>query len=152
MTAPHHARLTVTRAVSVYQPAVPFRIVSVWIDGDTGESRTQECPFVGVQVVRREEYFGSKCEPRRDPIPATPAPKDIVERGYGLDQLPDAILHPEHEVLFWEPSLPGIVSKRDLHLMGWDDSGLLIAPATMPSEWWEKEIADTIANLRTRKT
>lgn len=119
------------RTAQVFQPAVPLRVLGVWLD-DAGRVATQEYPFLGVQVSCVERYVGS------DRKGWVASPGDV---------------RVENVVLFWERN--GIAADqngitRDIDFRAIQDSvALIVAPATLPSELWDDMIASHADILRT---
>ncbi|MBN9521095.1 hypothetical protein J0H58_21680 [bacterium] len=136
---------TKTRAVTVYQPAVPLRAVAVYCDVVDGKPTFErdELFVMGVEVVVQDRYTHRPIpQTESDPTPETSRERDIKEAGYRLEATISGLA--DHQVLIWHDEYQCPVT-----LAEWEVSNarVIIGPRERPSEWWDKRFADAERGL-----
>ena len=134
--------IALSRGVSVYQPATPFRAIEVGRNND-GTFWQTELVVVGIQATTSDHWhYGGKLKLGQSPQePRTSNGEDLAAAGYVFDSYLGNVV--THDVLIWTEEM-GIEPVEEVRS---DNTRVITAPASMPEEWWFERVAEAKKNL-----
>jgi hypothetical protein len=143
----HYPTFERVTCLTVYQPAVAIRAVSVCV-GDDGEMHTDELRVLGIELSAADCFEGPKTRAGSTlPDPRTLTPGDILNAGYRPDLY--ATKHTRHRLVVWsdEYSAPEVIDPENPECI---NAAVVAGPADRPAPWWENAIAQTAERIRKR--